>query len=307
MDFLSFIIPAFNEEDTIAEVIDTIVHQNIISKSQYEIIVVDNGSTDSTSLLAARSGAVVLKTEKSTVANARNEGVGIAKGNIYSFIDADVILTKRWFVSMHKLMNDSSKPSKFLTGAHVVIPEEPSWIEKYWFSGKKSNNYIGSANIICSSLAFDSVGGFDVNKKTGEDYDFCMRIKGSGATFNVDPGFEAIHLGYPKNIAAFFKREIWHGLGDVQSLPSFLKSKVSIVGLLYLFLILTFVFLCLASLFNYASMIFLFFFAINSFLTLKLRTINSLTSFFANSLLNSIYFLGRSFSVLFQLKSHFFK
>lgn len=82
------IIPAYNEEATIAQVVEC------AKKSKYinEVIVVDDGSFDKTSDLAKKSGAKIIKLEKNTgKGNALEEGVRATSAQILLFLDADLI------------------------------------------------------------------------------------------------------------------------------------------------------------------------------------------------------------------------
>ena len=95
-------------------------------------------------------------------------------------------------------------------------------------------DHISGGNLIVSRDAFSVLGGFDSTLKTGEDVDFCDRAKREpNIEFFTDSEFQCIHLGYPRNIPQFAKRELWHGEGDFRSISDFLKSKVAIVAMIY--------------------------------------------------------------------------
>lgn len=87
--FISVIIPAYNAAQTIEQAIESVAR----NLSDYEIIVVENGSTDNTSqfvesLVEKKHGIKVIHTEKG-VSKARNEGIKAAKGDWIAFVDAD--------------------------------------------------------------------------------------------------------------------------------------------------------------------------------------------------------------------------
>jgi glycosyltransferase involved in cell wall biosynthesis len=85
---VSVVIPAFNEEKTIAETITAIIGHPYIS----EVIVVDDGSSDSTAEQAAKVGATVIVLAKNSgKGTALDVGVHTARGTIILFLDADVI------------------------------------------------------------------------------------------------------------------------------------------------------------------------------------------------------------------------
>jgi polyprenyl-phospho-N-acetylgalactosaminyl synthase len=85
---VSAIIPAYNEEATISDVVTSIVGHPLVG----EVIVVDDGSTDRTALAAEIAGARVIRLKgNSGKANAMSAGVRTAKGSVILFFDADVL------------------------------------------------------------------------------------------------------------------------------------------------------------------------------------------------------------------------
>lgn len=85
---VSVVIPAYNEEATITEVINTALTNPFVD----EVIVVSDGSTDNTVMLSLNAGAKVLKLTKNYgKAKAMEKGIELAKGNIICFLDADLI------------------------------------------------------------------------------------------------------------------------------------------------------------------------------------------------------------------------
>lgn len=234
---LSFIIPAYNEEENIVNTIDAIkifTPQNY----QYEIIVIDHGSSDNTASLAKSHGAKLLLRNSGTVASLRNYGAEIATGSILIFLDADILLTNLWQENIEPIINNISLGEKILTGSWVSVSGHGGWIEKYWFRPQQDNynTHINSGHMIIGHDVFDFLGGFDEKLETGEDYDISMRAKNMGVTVAEEQKLKAIHVGYPANLIEFIKREYWHGKGDSSSLKLLLKSKVALISLLVLFL-----------------------------------------------------------------------
>jgi glycosyltransferase involved in cell wall biosynthesis len=228
---LSIVIPAFNEARLIARGQASIAeHLRGIS---YEVIVVDNGSTDDTAQVAAQFPNVrVLKIPKSTIGRARNCGAELAHGPLFVFLDADVMVTAEWAVGIRKVMARVNAGESFFGGYQYDIPERASLIERSWFAASMVGkmNYVGSANLIVSADIFHRINGFNEQLITTEDMDFGQRAVASGAVIEFDRGFHAIHLGFPRSVGHFVRREMWHSLGSFRSLSSFLKSKASIAG-----------------------------------------------------------------------------
>jgi len=97
---LSIIIPTHNSETTIKRCLDSITSQSF-PREQFEIIVVDDGSTDRTVLIAKESGAdSIITTEPCFQGKARNIGASNAKADFLAFIDSDCIAQKDWVKSI---------------------------------------------------------------------------------------------------------------------------------------------------------------------------------------------------------------
>src|SRR5687768_12507545 len=93
---ISVIVPAYNEEKYLGETLKSI-HRAVdfLQKNDAvptEVIVVDNGSTDSTSAIALSLGASIVQETRHNVAAVRNAGANFAKGNVLVFVDADTIV-----------------------------------------------------------------------------------------------------------------------------------------------------------------------------------------------------------------------
>src|SRR6266705_543403 len=99
---LSFIVPAFNEElelpATIAAIRDAAQDRPASAEPtagrQYEIIVVDDASTDATARVARDAGAQVVPISRRQIAAARNAGARVARGDVLFFVDADTCIDR---------------------------------------------------------------------------------------------------------------------------------------------------------------------------------------------------------------------
>jgi glycosyltransferase involved in cell wall biosynthesis len=229
----SFIIPTFNEEQHLPEVLSAI--KQLDEKFTYEILVVDNGSTDATVGIAKSFGAHVLRDPTKTIAGLRNLGAKYAVGKILVFLDGDVIITPQWVEESGNLRTLLKKNNRIVTGSRCGISGNPSWIEKYWFSpmifGK--SNYINSGHLIVDREIFFELGEFNDILVTSEDWDFCMKAKQRGIEIINNPDLYVIHKGYPKTLLQFFRREKWHGIQDASSMRAFLNSRPAIIALTY--------------------------------------------------------------------------
>lgn len=239
MTDISFVIPAFNEERFLPRTIQSI-QNHVADRYLHEIIIVDHGSTDSTVEAARALGATVYeRTEAKTISDLRNFGVSQAQGPILIFLDADTALTADWIRHFPDTYSAVQKTPFMITGSKREIPDSASWVSRYWFKNDKANlqpTHLGGGHIITTKYLLDKIGGFSSSMETGEDYEFCIRARKSGAILTARPDLRALHYGVPGSLLQFFRREIWHGRGDWLSLGSFLNSKVAVLSMIFLLL-----------------------------------------------------------------------
>lgn len=297
---LSFIIPAYNEEDNISATIEKI-RCYTPSKLNYEIIVVDHGSSDNTVEIAKNLKANVFLVQGGTIANLRNYGVDKSSGEIIIFIDSDISLTSQWKENIGFVLEKINSGHRLLTGSWYSVPENPNWIEKYWFKPleKNNNTHINSGHMIISRKNFHELSGFNKNLETGEDYDISMRAKELGIEVVDNHDLKVIHEGYPKGLWEFILREYWHGKGDSSSLTAVIKSKVALLSLFFMLLHIVFI-LNLAFTFNllvsYGCIFWLILICTSaSYVKFKNERLHVM---FINSLLYYFYFLSRMTSLI---------
>lgn len=297
---LSFIIPAYNEEKNISRTIEKI-NEYVPNNFQYEVIVVDHGSTDRTINLAKEKGSRVFNKHNGTVASLRNFGVEKSYGDIIVFIDADVLLTPEWQQNIVDIVIKIKHGARFITGSWVSIPDNATRIEKYWFKPLQNlqNTHINSGHMILSRSLFDELNGFDAKLVTGEDYDISMRAKKLNIQIIDNHNLKVIHMGYPSGLREFMFREYWHGKGDSVSVKAMAKSKVALIALTFIVLHIALLYSLFTSLSLYVFYgcifgIFLICFA-SSFMKFRRE---SMIVICVNCFLYYFYFVSRASSLL---------
>lgn len=296
---ISIIIPAFNEAKYIKNTLSEL-KKYFGNYCDVEVIVVNNGSQDDTSEYARQFSwvKVIDLLAPVTVAEARNIGVSHSSGQYLSFIDADILVSEGWWITLvDYYQNYIDQP--IISGFKVSISKASSWVEVNWFScfKKSSSTYINSGNLVCSKKVFDLIGGFDPKLKTGEDVNFCYRAVARGVVIRPDEKFKVYHEGYPKSLREFFLREKWHGIGDLQTMTNFFKSKVAIAS--FVVVSLTILMLCslMFQFYSFGTVSLCIIVAINLFSIFTRFKIISLMQFFICFFLNYIYFIARFFSI----------
>lgn len=297
---VSFIIPAFNEADII---VDTLAQlHNFAPKIGYEVIIVDNGSTDNTVQLAQYYDDTVVSCPIGTIAAVRNCGVKASTGNVLIFLDADVKLTKQWQDRINSAIENIDLNPLIITGSRCSPPENNNMLNNHWFNllvESNSATYINSGHLITSRILFDKISGFNENLRTAEDHDFCLRSSHIGAKILPIPDLKVIHDGYPLTYAQFIKRERWHGREDFKTLTSLIKSKVALVICLHLLIFITSVFISIST--ETMLGMLLYFISMASLSVLltsykfKFGTIKSLIK---TSFIHYLYIIGRTCALL---------
>jgi glycosyltransferase involved in cell wall biosynthesis len=111
----SVIVPFLDREKYIERCVRSLLDQDF-DKSEYEVIFIDNGSTDASSAIVSRFKEIILLREDERGAyKARNRGLGSAKGEIIAFTDADCVVSKDWLTGIYRGMTDK--------GATIVLGE----------------------------------------------------------------------------------------------------------------------------------------------------------------------------------------
>jgi glycosyltransferase involved in cell wall biosynthesis len=209
---ISFIVPMFNEAQVIARCLTAILAE---ASAEDEVLVLDNGSTDASAQIASSFAEVrLVSLPRMTIAALRNHGARLARGSILAFVDADCLLCPGW---RSRVVEVLSRGEIAATGSRYRLPENPCWIEKAWFARRsrppRPVRYINSGNLAVRRSDFQAVRGFDESLVTGEDAELGWRFNHRGYTLLEEPAIGAIHLGNPKTLAAFYRKQKWHGLG----------------------------------------------------------------------------------------------
>jgi hypothetical protein len=232
--YLSFVIPARDEEKHIGDTIDRI-HTVVANHFPYEIIMVDHGSRDATPGIAAEHGAQVIVHPHGTIGTLRNVGAAAARGDVLVFLDADVRITPQWLDRLPHVIQSLAAQPRTITGSVCDVPADATWIERYWFSPEGPNRFghVGSGHMITTRDFYQQLGGFNEALETGEDYDICARADAQGAVIVNDQLLRAEHIGYPATLRHFIRREAWHGRSDFLSLGRALRSRVALATMAF--------------------------------------------------------------------------
>ena len=188
----SIVIPAYNAEKNIKTSIQSVLNQ---TRQDFEIIVVDDGSTDGTKGNIEQyedNKIIYIYQENAGVSAARNRGIQESNGEFVCFLDADDEWKSNHLEVLQSLIEKYGHCGLFITGydirlntgeivrksEHILrgIAEE-HFVSDNGFDVLMKNGYFFNTNTMCCRReVFDKVGGFEIGVKNGEDDDMWFRI-----------------------------------------------------------------------------------------------------------------------------------
>jgi len=177
---ISFIVPAYNEEHELSDTLAAIREAASGATQRYEIIVVDDASTDATPEIASRAGAKVIPINRRQIAAARNAGARAAQGEYLFFIDADTRINRA-----HVTGGIAALESGYAGGSARVAMDGfvPFWgrmLLRGFSSVYFGLNLGAGAFLFTTRRNFDVIGGFDEQYFAGEEVYFSLELKKLG-------------------------------------------------------------------------------------------------------------------------------
>jgi glycosyltransferase involved in cell wall biosynthesis len=182
---VSVVIPAYNAAWCVGKAIDSVLAQDF---KDFELIVVDDGSTDDTaSVLAGYGDAIrVVHQANGGLSKARNTGIGMAQGEFVAFLDADDWWLPGKLRQQVALMRQNPRLGFSSTAARVQDPEGNLvniWACARWegpflvhLFGSNADVAGSGSSVIARRALFDRIGGFDETLSSLEDIDMWMRL-----------------------------------------------------------------------------------------------------------------------------------
>ncbi len=217
LPLVSVIVPVYNGEKQIRACIEALLNQSY-PKSRYEILIVDNGSTDATAELVKKYPVRLLEErEIQSSYAARNKGIRNARGEILAFIDSDCVATSTWVEEGVEILNSESADlvggkvefvySKDRTTAELFDSITSMQIE----SDIKDRNIGKTANLFVKSLLFDKIGMFPDSVQSGGDVQWTSRATRNGFSLVYAP--EAIVKHPARRLKKLLKKQYRVGKG----------------------------------------------------------------------------------------------
>lgn len=226
---VSIVIPTYNRRASLARLLDALVRQTF-SSADFEVIVVDDGSTDDTAHFVRQQDVPYalrfVQASHAGPAAARNRGVAEASGPLILFLDDDVVPIPEliWeHVSTHAsesrnvVIGPMSPPGNWPRPVWVRWEEE-KLLSQYramrsgLWSCTARQFYTGNASL--DRTRFLDAGGFDVRFQRAEDVDLAYRLEQRGARFTFSPRAEVLHYAW-RSFKAWSRGAYQYGRYDV--------------------------------------------------------------------------------------------
>jgi glycosyltransferase involved in cell wall biosynthesis len=224
LPFASIIVPMKNEERYLEACLASLIGQDY-PRDRYEIIVVDDGSTDRSVEIARRFDVTLLESDGPTISAVRNLGARRARGEILAFTDADCVVPRHWLREALAVLEPAD------VGAagyyYTELPPGAGWIPRTWNliankrdlidraagrEGVQELPWVPGGDLFVKRTCYEQVGGFDEQLMTAEDWYLGLRIREAGFRIRGGPRLGVQHLKEPATLQHFFRRERWRGM-----------------------------------------------------------------------------------------------
>ncbi len=214
----SVVVPAYNAAPTIARCLESLKRLNY---PDYEIMAVDDGSTDSTAAIAESAGVRTLRLPHRGLAAARNAGLAAAPGRVVAFIDADAEADSDW---LYHLAEAITRRKAAAAGGQNFAPERTSSLLAAIAAapGQAQEVRLGDQDLaqLCGcNMAVDksklgSCQLFDpAFTNAGDDVDFSWRLRDAGMALVYAPGAIVLHERR-STIGAYLKQQRGYGRAE---------------------------------------------------------------------------------------------
>ena len=251
---LSIIICSYNRASYISDALTSLYNQSS-ELDNFEVIIVDNNSTDNTKEVYAiwrqtnTNGQFSFISEtKQGASFARNTGATIAKGEWVCFMDDDAVATPNYVENI--LKHIQNKPDAVGFGGRIIpkyIPSEPKWMSYYVSSlvgnfdyapiacAFENGKYPLESNMIVKKSVYDQIGGFNVNlpgvvgtlRIGGEGKELFYKILALGHIIYYDPAICVHHVVEVKKLTSEYMYRVASGIGRGEKTRTLAISKAA--------------------------------------------------------------------------------
>ncbi len=207
---VSVIIPTYNRRVMVREAINSVLAQ---TAAPFELIVVDDGSSDGTAedlaRLGAESGIRIERMANRGPAAARNRGVAIARAPLIAFLDSDDLWAPTKLERQLAFMSEN--PGCAISQSDETWIRNGRRVNPGMRHRKRAGNFfveslrtclVSPSAVLMRKRLFDSIGGFDEDMTAAEDYDLWLRIQVDHEIGLLDEPLVTRRGGHPDQLSA---------------------------------------------------------------------------------------------------------
>lgn len=181
------VIPLYNKGEHIVQALKSVLNQ---SYKDFEVIVVDDGSTDNSLELARQVVSPKIRffqQENQGVSVARNVGIENAGGEYISFLDADDVWHEDYLETMNSLTEKFPQSDIFVTAYEILMKDgkknisaqlepEMGCLDSYWKTLKEKYDFVWTSATTIRRATLEKAGMFRPGEKIGQDLDMWSRV-----------------------------------------------------------------------------------------------------------------------------------
>ena len=208
---ISVIIPTFNRANFLKKAIESVLSQTY---QGFELIVVDDGSTDNTYEIVSefKNNIVYIKQKNIGAASARNTGIKRAKNKFLAFLDSDDCWDKeKLAIQIDEMQKNPSylvshtQETWYRNGVLLNQKKKHKKYHGYIFDKCLPLCAVGMSTVMIKRELFERVGKFDENFPCCEDYDFWLRVSVRHPFFLVDKPLTLKDGGRPDQLSFIYR------------------------------------------------------------------------------------------------------
>jgi len=158
---ISFIVPAYNEERSLGATLDALHAAGRAVGEPYELVVVDDASTDRTAIIARRHGALLVSVAHRQIAATRNSGARKANGELFIFVDADTIVNGAVVRAAVEALRGGAVGGGAAVQFDGAVPLYARLLMPVLVRVFRAARLAAGCFLFCTRDAFAAVGGFD--------------------------------------------------------------------------------------------------------------------------------------------------
>jgi len=221
LKMVSVIVPVRNGERTISDCIGSLLRQDF-PKNKYEVIVIDNNSSDGTAESIRRHPVRYLLEKRKGPAAARNAGIAASQGNLMAFTDSDCVAKEDWLSEGIRAFESDEVgcvSGRVCAGRAGNIYERIIADKKEYDTPADYHGlppYAITANALFRREVFDAIGDFDTSLRAAEDKDLCWRmLKKTGLVIKRCPAAIVYHK-HRSDLKSYFRQYFSYGIYNVR-------------------------------------------------------------------------------------------